>query len=625
MNFFKKCSFPTFLGLTFVVIFFASCDSDLTTVGAGVVGSEPFITGNQVFDVFAFNKNIEAVRTNKLPVYQLGTFNDPIYGRTESFVTSQLRLASSNPRFGSLTQSVEDVADTDDIITTIDEEETVKEVFLFIPYLTKSGSRDSDLDGVDDEFDLEPDNASNDNDGDGVPNNQENGANTDPLDANSVDANGDGLNDPDGAVIIANNFAKKVDLDSIYGNRENPFTLKIERSTFFLRDLDPNTNFQEAQQFFSSQEFAPDFVAETLFEGEITIDDEEILLPNEDDEATEDVDESLTFRKLVPGIRVALDPAFFQENILDKEGSSELLSPSNFNEFLRGLHFTITSAEGEEIMILFDLEDANITLTYTYQSYKTNSTVDDTSDDTIETEESQFVISFLGRNQNGGLTGNAVNTIRNAEYPTEIASSLDTEENASRIYLKGGPGVFTQINLFESDNGRDIIQEIEANNWILNEANLVFYIDREQLDLLGVNAEPPRLYLYNAETNVPLLNILTERIESEDLFGLYLNYDGIITKEDDGKGIKYTVRITEYISNLIYRETDNPTLGLVLTTNIQNFGVTNAMLASGDEEDVPVTATITPLGTILYGPNIPSSDPNFDKRLRLEIFYTNTD
>ncbi|WP_289645143.1 DUF4270 domain-containing protein [Maribacter aestuarii] len=625
MNFFKKCPFPIVLGVASVLAFFVSCEDELTTIGSGVVGSEPFITGSETFDVFAFNKNIEAVRTNKLPIYQLGTFNDPIYGRTEYFVNSQLQLATSNPRFGALTQSVEDDAETDDVITTIDEEETVKEVILYIPYLTKDGSRDADLDGVDDEFDSEPNDSSNDSDDDGQTNNQERLANTDPLDSDSVDADGDGLNDTDGAIIFANNFAKKVDLDSIYGNRDIPFTFKVERSTFFLRDLDPNTNFQEAQQYFSSQEFAPEFIAETLFEGEITISDEEILIPREDDESTEDVDESNTFTKLPPGIRVALDADFFQENILNKEGSSDLLSSANFNEFLRGLHFTITTAEGEEMLILFDLKDANITLTYTYQSYKNNSTPEDTSDDTVETEESEFVISFLRQAPSGSVTGNAVNTIINESYPSEITSSLNTGENASRIYLKGGPGIFTEINLFESDNGRDVIQEIEANNWILNEANLVFHVDREQLDLLGVENEPPRLYLYNAETNSPIFNTLTEQNVAQSLFGLFLNYDGIIERDEDGDGIRYTVRITEYISNLIYRETENPTLGLVLTTNIENIGVANSMLASGDEQDVPTTANVTPLGTVLYGPNISPSDPNYNKRLRLEIFYTSTD
>ena len=71
------------------------------------------------------------------------------------------------------------------------------------------------------------------------------------------------------------------------GIRSMPFNLKVERSTFFLRDLDPDANFQEAQEYFSTQQFAPTFVSDVLFDGEVTIDDEQTLIPKEDDPDTE--------------------------------------------------------------------------------------------------------------------------------------------------------------------------------------------------------------------------------------------------------------------------------------------------------------------------------------------------
>lgn len=634
MNFFKNCPLSVLLGFALAIAFFTSCEEDLTTIGAGVVATDPFTTGKEVYDVFAFNKNIEAVRTNKLPVYQLGTFNDPAYGRTEAFITSQVQLPGNNPTFGTLSQSIEDDAASDNSITTIDEEETVKEVFLYIPYLTKNGSRDTDLDGVEDEFDAEPDDSTNDDDGDGVSNRGETATNTDPLDPNSVDANADGKNDPDGATIFANNFAKSIELDSIYVNGKNYddlpedfepiFNLKVERSTFFLRDLDPNTNFQEAQQYFSSQEFAPSFVSDVLFDsnedGQVTIDSKEILIPREDDESTEDVDESQTNSKLNPGIRISLDNQWFQENILDKEGSSELLSQANFSEFMRGIHLALTPQEGEELMLLLDLRLANITLTYTYKSYSTNSTPDDTSDDEIKTNERDVVFSLISGAANGNISGNAVNTIRNEMYPAQVLDHLDKEENASRIFLKGGAGVTARINLFEMNEGESIVEQIRAENWVINEANLVFNVDA---DLTQDNIAPPRLYLYNVETGNPLYNPNTEQNTAENLFGLFLNYGGIIEKNDDGS-TKYTVRITDYLNEIIVRDAANSTLGLTLTTNIQAIGLANAMLTEG-EVDIPATSTILPLGTVLFGSNIPESDPNFDKRLKLEISYTEID
>ena len=635
MNFIVKSAIPKLSGLFLVLGLLVSCEQDLTTVGSGVVGNEPFTTGKEVYDVFAYNKNIEAVQTNKLPIYQLGTYNDPIYGKTQASVTSQLFLSAANPSFGNLSQDKEDREGiTDESITTIQENETIKEVYLYIPFLTNS--LDSDGDGVVDEYDLEPDNSSNDNDGDGVSNIVETASNTDPLDSSSVDADRDGLNDGDGETIFADSFAEKVELDSIYINGKNyddvsksplpSFNLKVERSTFFLRDLDPNASFQEAQQYYSNQVFSPDFVTgNPLFEGEVEIIDEEILIPNEDDESTEDVDESQTFTKLQPGIRVALDNEFFQNNILDKEGSSELLSQSNFTEFIRGLHFSIVDQEGNDVLVMFDLKSANITMTYSYDNYDTNGTIDDTSDDNPNNIlEKDFTFSFLSTVATG-VSGNAVNTLITENYGPQVLQALDNGENASRLYLKGGPGTYAEINLFEEDGGESVVEQIRSQNWVINEANLIFYIDRDQLDAAGSAIEPPRLYLYNTENKFPLINTLTEQtdLESSSLFGAYLNFDGIIEKSN-GKGVQYSVKITDHINNMVVRDSTNATLALTLTTNIQNWSIADAKVTNGETE-LPTTSTVTPLGTILYGSNIQATDPNFDKRLKLEISYTKAD
>ena len=152
---------------------------------------------------------------------------------------------------------------------------------------------------------------------------------------------------------------------------------------------------------------------------------------------------------------------------------------------------------------------------------------------------------------------------------------------------------------------------------------MVFYVDREQLDANGSQLEPPRLYLYNTENKFPLINSRTEAPPSQNSFTNYLNYDGIIQKTN-GKGTKYSIKITDHINNLVVRDSANATLGLTLTTNIVNWNVANAKLPN-EEIDLPVTSTVTPLGTVLYGSNLSTTDPNFDKRLKLEIFYTKAD
>lgn len=619
MNLMRKATISTLVGIFLVMV---SCEEDLTTLGEGVVGGEPFTTGKAVFDVFAYNKRINAVQTNRLPIYQLGNFNDPIYGKRRASITSQVRL-SINPNTGTLnntlgdfSQATEDNADNDESASTIPENETVKEVFLYLPYQRPpDSSRDSDGDGVDDPFDADPTDPNSDSDNDGLSDNTERVRGLNPLDP---DTDGDGINDADDEETISNAFAKTYELDSIYGNIEAPFRLKVERSTFFLRDLDPNTNFEEAQEYYSTQTFSPDFVSDVLFDGEVEIDNKEIIFFNEDDPDTPDVDESLTVDdRLDPGIRVPLDPTFFQENILDKEGGSELLSQANFVEFFRGIHLSIDA--DDDIFLLLDLSRANITLTYEYDDYNNNNTTTDTSDDFIEQVERDLVFNLL-QNNNGIISGNAVNTFESDGFPTEIADNLDTGENASRIYLKGGDGAMAEIQLFDQVDATPILEEIRAKNWIINEANLVFHIDQQLLNSNMVEEQPPRIYIYNAETNQPIYNLATETASSinTDPLGLYLNFGGILDKENS----TYTVRITEHINNIIVRDSANAKLALTLTSNIDiaQSAVREAMGANNMKIDVPVMSTVNPFGTVLFGSDVDAT--NEEKKLKLEIFFT---
>ena len=608
MIFLNRLKLPA-LAVIVLVTIFTSCEEDLTTIGSGVVGGEPFKNNKAVFDVFAYNKKVKAVSTNRLPIYQLGIYDDPLYGKTEAQVTTQVLLPSGSPTFGTYSQELEDTENTS-VPAQIQENETVESVYLYIPFLTNP-SGDADLDGVIDELDKDPLDPNSDTDGGGLLDNQEKTKGSNPLDS---------TDDTDDANFVRDQFAKTFDLDSIYVDGrlyregDNPsFNLKVQRSTYFLRDLDPSANFQEAQEYYSSQEFAPTFVDEVLYDSEasseeIVISRDQIPVPKRDDVSTEDVDESTQFNYLAPGIRVALDKDFFQENILDKEGSTELESQANFKEFLRGLHFSLSSG-GNDVMFLFDIKSANITITYNYD------TADSAGAVTEQAGQKDVVLSFVrdsfnSQNQFLGTDGNAVNTFINEAYPSEITDNLDTGENASKIYLKGGAGAFAEVKLFDEANSREALNEIKSNNWIINNANLVFYVANDNL-----GAEPQRLYLYNSETNTIL------PLSTGDADGRSTEYGGIIETDSDGKGVKYSVNITTYINSLIVNNEDNVTLGLTTTPNLFLNTVGNAMLENGEEQQLPIANTVSPLGTVLYGSADGAED---DKKLKLEIFYTET-
>lgn len=617
MNLLNRLKFPAMAGILLVVCLISSCEQELTTIGEGVIGGEPFTTNKQTYNVFAFNKKIEAVQTNQLPIYQLGVYNDPVYGLTEASITSQVQLNGYNPTFGDLSASNE-------INDAINENERIDSVYLYIPY--QNNKLDSDNDGVVDALDDEPLDGTNDTDGDGVPNNEEQANNTDP---NNVDTDGDGINDGEDDATLGDRFPETVELDSIYYNnakfdeslKTNPpyigqaFNFKVERSTFFLRDLDPNSNFQESQEYFSTQEFSPAFTQEVFYDGPVTISNQEILFVVEEDDPDTETDEVGTISsKLDPGIYVKLNDAantFFQDNILNKEGSSELLSATNFKEFFRGLHLSADTIDSD-ILLFLDMTAARLDVYYTY---------DDVVDDATEEAQSTIALSLLTQVGANPISGNAVNTFVNADYPAEITNALDSGENTDRIYLKGGAGSYAEIKLFDEidSEAETLINQIKANNWIINEANLVFHIDTEALPTTAI--EPPRLYLYNAETNAPLYNTTTENNLANTPLGVYLNYDGILEESGDS-GVKYSIKITEYINNIIVRDSVNATLGLTITPDIRLSGANSTMLSGSIEKELPAASILSPLGTVLFGSNLPEDDEN---KLKLEIFYTETD
>ena len=584
-----KSVVPTVL----ILIILSACEKDPVTLGSGLVGGEPFSLGQATFDIFAENKNIEAVRTNKLPSYQLGTFNDPTYGRTEAKITSQVRLSRENPTFGDDSAANE----------TVDENETVESVVLYIPFLTNNV--DSDQDGLIDGLDEDPADANSDTDGDGLTDNQERVRGTDPL---NRDTDGDGIDDDVDDDFVANNFALRRELEGIFGSVTDstmPFTIRVQRSDFFLRDLDPATNFQEAQEYFSNQDFSGFATEQISIDTMVTVSDRQILDQVEDDPETEE-DESLQFERVEPGIRVPLDPAFFQRNILDKEGDAELLNQANFASFLRGMHFTLEPASGADFMMLFDLKDANIMISYTY--------VNDDEEKTGEYQLNFLTPQTTAQGQQIGVNGNAVNTFENEAYPPEIEDAFASENQAERIYLKGGAGSFAQINLFDEANGRETIARIKANNWIVNEANLTFYVDG------GTNGElPERLYLFNLENGNPVIGRNDDIVQGNSLES-YPFYDGRLQGSAADGTLRYSVKITDYLNDLVVRDAENSTLGLTLTPDITIFSTSNAMLQGGAQVDLPVAATLSPLGVVLFGSDV--SGENADKKVDLEIFYT---
>lgn len=591
-----------FLPVLMLMGIVASCDDDFNEIGTDIIGGGNFETEKAVFDVYAYNREVTASRTDGLPVYQLGTLSNSIYGSASSTIVSQLSLSAQNPLFGRIRQDQEDENAADSDPLTIDENERVTRVTLNIPFFTENSAlNDSDGDGLIDRFDSDPEDPESDTDGDGVSDRAESRNGTDPL---NPDTDGDGINDLEDDDTPRDIFPRRFEIDSIYGNRENQFNLKVDQLTFYLRDLDPSSNFENPQEYFSNMQFSG-FLGANLYNDTYQLNDQEILIFDEDDPDTEDVDESILVEaRLSPRLQVELDPQFFQENVLDLEGTTMLDNNLNFREFLRGLVINVETLPNQDLLVLFDLGAATVEIEYEFDRVNTKGT-SETTDDEIEVEEDSFALT---------LTGNRVNIFDNDPY------TVDETAEASRLYLRGGAGNISEIRLFENE-GTDVLEEVRENNWLINEANLTFYVDRETLDAAEGIREPFRIYLYNLEDNTALLDYQFDLTQDQNPVRSRTTYGGILERNDDGEGVRYKIRLTEHINNVVRKDSTNAKLGLSVTSNINVGTLLNAKVNPGEELMIPQSAVINPQATVLFGSAV--TDPeDEDKKLRLEIYYT---
>lgn len=587
-------------------LFFISCNKEYNTIGTDFLRSDTFDTNVEYVDVAVKQKRIPPFKSIALPIYQLGKIQDQIFGNRDATFVTQLGLEELNPIFGITSQTKEEEGDDSNILI-IKENELVVDAYLDIPFY--NNTFDSDGDGVIDEYDVDPFDIYSDSDGDGLADVLERSNGTDPLDPDTDD---DGiLDNVDTDTINPRQGATVYDIDSLIGNREASFKVKVQELDYFLSTYDPSNNFETFLKYYSNDQVIENFTGKVLYDGEVEINTEEIVIYKEDDPDTDDVDESTQVKeRLTPRLRIPIDKDYMQSKIIDMEGNIDLSNQDNFNLYFKGL-FLSAYDFSDPLLLILNYADASINIVYEYDRYNRNDTTDDTSDDTIDREKKTFKLN---------LTGNQINILKQDPLSPEISKALNSNsEDLKRVYLRGGEGIMMEIDLFDDGTGNDILGEIKSNGWLINEANLTMYIDKEAIDMSGGIIEPSRLFLYDIESKAPVVDYFIDQSQGQKPKDQKVVHSGLIEIDEDRKGIKYKIRISEHVKNIIRNDSLNKKLALVVTSDITN--AVNTELKNNDElEYIPISSVINPLGTILYGPN---PEPiNHDKRFRLELFYT---
>lgn len=395
--------------------------------------------------------------------------------------------------------------------------------------------------------------------------------------------------------------------DSLYG--DSPVKLSVFRTDYFLRNYDPESEFNDPQYYYSDANSTINFdnhVIDLLYENPLFVPSSEAIPIFEINESTGVYEQK---ERLAPALRVHLNVDYWKEVIIDKQDDAELSNQNNFTNYFRSLYFKAEalSAEGSMIMLNMASASANITIYYSKDSLITDG----------ERDTGTYTMTF------GGIR---LNTLEN-NFGITLEDG-DSDLGDEKLYLKGGEGSIALIDLFGNTDldGNSISDQLEEfqshkDDWLINEANLVFYEDESMYSPNDDYHKYDRVYLYDTKNNNPVLDYFIDPTANEtNPINSRVVHLGQRLNEDDGTPYRFKLRITEYINNILLKDSTNTRLGLVLSTNVNT--IQNSKIKGAEDENVivvPSASILSPKGTILYGSNenIPEN-----KRVYLEIFYT---
>lgn len=586
-----------------------SCNKDYYSVGIEILDQQFQDLKFETFPIFSYQESLDKVQTNNISSLHLGTFNNDLFGRTNSGFISQLNI-SSLQSFGLYSQEQEIEGSTD--VTVINENEKLTGVYLELPFF--NNTNDSDADGVIDIYDVDPLDPLSDSDNDGIDDITELRAGLNPL---SNDSDNDGVLDPNDSDNEGYNTTAQVyEIDSIFGNRSASFNLKVSELTYYLSDLDPGNNFESQKEYFSDDDFYNrGFYGETLHDGEITLNFDEIpVLYSEDDPTTGEDELSQVNYFDTPRLRVPLNINFFQRRFINQEGSDKLTDQATFNHYFKGL---IVKAEkfSDDLYMSFDIFNSRIVFEYDYDFYNTNGT-DDISDDIIETRKTSSTVSL------GGISYNLYEHLNISDSILSSLSSSNDNLSSDKIYLNGTKFV-SKLKLFSDDNSiSSSLQEFKDKDILINEANIILHLD-QQIYNSNYDFLPNRLYLYSYDDGFPIedynkdfsINYNPSAVNANKfLFGGLLQYDA------NNKPTSYKFNITNHVSNIVRHDSLNIDLGLTTTSNVEDISLKNGYLYNKQKLTLPSSSVSLPFPVSIFG-----SSPNqkdLSKQLKLEVLYT---
>ena len=416
------------------------------------------------------------------------------------------------------------------------------------------------------------------------------------------------------------------ELDSVYGG--SPIKLSIYRNNFFLRSFDPYGGFDDIQKYYSNGSLSDlESISQGQLEGELLFEIDDFSPSASQINLTEldTLGDTFVSQKIAPALRFRLDTPndnYWQNLIFENENDPVLNTENNFKEFFRGLYIKVEGINSEGSMILLNLASTNTNLTIHYTSDTPITSETDTGNiDDITSYQNDYVLNFSG----------VLLNIFDNNFSIDVSSS-DEVNGDENIYLKGGEGYVGMVDLFNGTVENEMGDQVDAFDHfksffyddisesplkLINEAYIEFYVNQA----LNLENEPDRIYLYNYEQNTSLIDYFIDQSVSSTTINAKINHLEPLQRVDDdpeGQGIKYKIRITEHLNNIILRDSTNARLGLGVINDIAATSFFSILNDSEEDVELVSGTILSHKGTILHG----NQSQQEDKRPKIKIYYT---
>jgi Domain of unknown function (DUF4270) len=412
--------------------------------------------------------------------------------------------------------------------------------------------------------------------------------------------------------------ATKYVLDSVYGT--DAINLKVYRNGYYLRENDPVTGFQTPQKYYSNEDNSGSNFNGNKIGGTLNNKPPVVGKPNENTSFYPDNKEYVKFKttdlipttevesRSSPRMRLHLDETYFKTQIIEAP-TAALATNNAFKEYFRGLYFQAENISNKGVLMSLDFSKGDVTIYYKQ---------DVTDGDTATTPKKEMAALVLTMS---GVTANLLNNTDNASYSAAV-NNPNTVLGDSKIYLKGGQGSKAFIDIFSDPTELAVLK---AKKPLINDATLTFTVDRSVMNtnLFDTNKnipEPLRIYLYDTKNNRPILDYFYDNssVSSAPKYSKYV-HGGIVEKNTDKKAIQYKIRLTEFVNNIVRKDSVNNRLGLIVTESIAfsaNTFLKTPILSPKKFDRLPVGCVMNPLGTVFYGTGTGANDIKFN------IYYT---